>query len=801
MTDTHTLEILAPAGDPDVLRAALEAGADAVYLGLTSLNARRRARNFHPHELADAVTSAHAKGARVYLTLNTDIRERELGQAARILELARQSKVDAVLVRDPALFLLRPLLPELEFHLSTQTCMASSADVEAGRELGATRVVLARELSLAEMAAAAAVPGVETEVFVQGALCFCVSGRCLLSSWGGGHSGNRGTCTSPCRVPWQISGTPHGTPLSMLDLTTAHRLLDLAKTGVRALKIEGRLKTPEWVRDAVTLYRQALAGSDADTLRRDAEGLGAYTGRRLTDSYLDAQFAHLTGCAGREGAPSSFVVPPSGGTPSLGNAPPGPPEGGTTNLSGAVVPSGLGSSPPPPDPRPSTLTPADTYGLVIDVADTGISCRCTCAGQTTEWTAPRSVVRREKEALPVKDLLQWFRENPIQESRLEGGTSNAPDAVLPPRTVNGIMDRISACLHKARKPVDPAVRIDLPAAMRELLAKKDQPHPENRRCLGNHPDRVRLDAAAVERFLASVNAQRPSGAPPPNPRREGPLALPGPIPAFSSGDGAAPSPDGRPFAASASASAAAEAANEHRGDRGDAFPRRGGGGGAPTVVIDGATADSVGRLAELCGALPPVIALPPVFFEAEIAGIRALLEECRRLNLTVEVNSLGGWHLARECGLRMESGPGLPVLNSLAARSLGRLGLSCVTLSVEADRAALGDIAKACGVPCALVVYGRPALMLTRVALPDEWCGRVFEDRRGIRMIPRREGSLLAFRPAQPFDICGILNPALQVAHLVADLVAAPDPVAEWQVLLGNQAPTGFKFNYDRSLA
>ena len=141
--------------------------------------------------------AVHARGARAFLTLNVDVAERELGQAARSLELARQCGVDAVLIRDPALIALRPEFPEIEFHFSTQTCMASSADVAAARELGATRVVLARELTLAEITAAAAVPGIATEVFVQGALCFCVSGRCLLSSWVGGRSGNRGSCTSP----------------------------------------------------------------------------------------------------------------------------------------------------------------------------------------------------------------------------------------------------------------------------------------------------------------------------------------------------------------------------------------------------------------------------------------------------------------------------------------------------------------------------------------------------------------------------------------------------------------------------
>ncbi|MGC4117852.1 MAG: peptidase U32 family protein [Myxococcales bacterium] len=150
MTDTTKMELLAPAGDFACLRAALEAGADAVYLGVTSLNARRRARNFSAVELAQACELAHGMGRRVYLTLNIDLAQSELLEAAKVLEIARRCKVDAVLVRDPALLAFLPLFPELEFHASTQACIACSADVEAARELGFRRVVLARELSLPE---------------------------------------------------------------------------------------------------------------------------------------------------------------------------------------------------------------------------------------------------------------------------------------------------------------------------------------------------------------------------------------------------------------------------------------------------------------------------------------------------------------------------------------------------------------------------------------------------------------------------------------------------------------------------
>ncbi len=218
-------------------------------------NAQRppRARNFRQEELAPAIGAAHARGAKAYLTLNVDLAERELGQAARILELARQAQADGVLIRDPALLALRPEFPELEFHFSTQTAATSSADVAAAAALGAARVVLAREMTLAEIARASAVPGIGTEVFVQGALCFSVSGRCLLSSWAGGHSGNRGTCASPCRVPWTIDGREAETPLSMHDLATTERLAELRRASVAALKIEGRLKSAAWVRRAVEI--------------------------------------------------------------------------------------------------------------------------------------------------------------------------------------------------------------------------------------------------------------------------------------------------------------------------------------------------------------------------------------------------------------------------------------------------------------------------------------------------------------------------------------------------------------------
>ncbi len=405
------LELLAPAGDWEAMEAALEAGANAVYFGLRNLNARRRAKNFSPDEFVKAVEAIHARGAKAYLTLNIDLAQRELGQAARILELARQCRVDAVLVRDPALLALGGNFSTLEFHFSTQTCMTNSAEVAAAGELGANRVVLARELTLAEIAAAAAVPGVQTEVFVQGALCFSVSGRCLLSSWVGGRSGNRGTCTSPCRVPWVEKGTelihrngPEGAshklapspfpcsfPCSMKDLSLIDRLPELRQAGVTAIKIEGRLKNAAWVRRAVSLYKRALAGEQGDALLEEAQQLGTYTGRTMTSDYLDGRRDDLTGLAGRQ-----------------------PPD----------------NTPNEPDSAPSTDSEMDideslpeepTYDLRLMIEHKGIACSCVCGPRTEQWSIPKTIIRRAHKAIAIGKLFAQLAEGMLQGFRLGAG--------------------------------------------------------------------------------------------------------------------------------------------------------------------------------------------------------------------------------------------------------------------------------------------------------------------------------------------------------------------------------------------
>ena len=204
------LELLAPAGSPEAVRAAVCAGADAIYLGYGRFNARRNAKNFSDDEFAQAVSYCHARGVKVYLTLNTLVSDRELPQAAEDASAASQLGADAVLVQDMGLVrALRQCAPDLPVHASTQMTIHSLDGVKAAADLGMSRVVLSRELSRQDIAYICAHSPIEIEVFVHGALCMCYSGQCFLSSVIGGRSGNRGLCAQPCRLKygWGIRQT------------------------------------------------------------------------------------------------------------------------------------------------------------------------------------------------------------------------------------------------------------------------------------------------------------------------------------------------------------------------------------------------------------------------------------------------------------------------------------------------------------------------------------------------------------------------------------------------------------------
>ncbi len=330
-----TPEILAPVGGKEQLDAAIRAGADAVYLGTQSFNARRNAQNFTAGELPAVVSACHRAGVRVHVTFNTLLSDRELPAALAEIEKIADSGADAVIVQDPgAAKLFRDNCPSLPLHASTQMTIHDAEGALAARELGFSRVVLARELSLREIESIGkAAPGVELEVFVHGALCVSLSGACYLSAMLGGRSGNRGLCAGPCRLDFRARGRDYA--LSLKDLSAMEYLPELARIGVSSFKIEGRMKGPAYVAAAVAACREKLAGRepDMDLLERVFSRSGFTAGYLAgkTDVRMfgrrTREDAAETAAAGREAAlltrtvyrkvPLSFSLSLARGAPSL----------------------------------------------------------------------------------------------------------------------------------------------------------------------------------------------------------------------------------------------------------------------------------------------------------------------------------------------------------------------------------------------------------------------------------------------------------------------------------------------------
>lgn len=315
------VELLAPAGTPDALRAAIAAGADAVYVGLGSFNARAANGGFSLAELSSACVLAHAHGARVYVTLNVYVRDDELGDAVALAGSALAAGADALIVADMGLITrIRAALPDAELHLSTQAGAQCAAAVDfAARELGVERVTCARELSVAELAELCAT-GVEIEAFCHGAICICYSGACSYSALMRGRSANRGDCTQPCRLAYELqdgSGAvlaggawergraaeeqamrPDGDRLLCpRDYLGIRHIAEMLEAGVSAFKIEGRMKSPDYVYNVVRCYREALDAALAGRPLGDVEldGLEACLARSFnrgfTSGYLEGGHA------------------------------------------------------------------------------------------------------------------------------------------------------------------------------------------------------------------------------------------------------------------------------------------------------------------------------------------------------------------------------------------------------------------------------------------------------------------------------------------------------------------------------
>ena len=304
------LELLAPAGSMEAAAAAVQNGADAVYLGYGDFNARRNAKNFSQEEFAAAVSYCHVRGAKVYLTLNTLLTDRELPRAAEFAAQASQLGADAVLVQDMGVVrLLRQVAPDLPVHASTQMTLHNLDGVKMAAELGMTRAVLSRELSRDQIEYICQRSPIEIEVFAHGAQCMCYSGQCFLSSIIGGRSGNRGLCAQPCRLKYGWGDKADSNPLSLKDLSLAGHLRELRKMGVACVKLEGRMKRPEYVAVVTGIYSRAIKEDREPTAEELEQLRAAFSRQGFTQGYyLDQQGPDMFGVREEEKEPKELFA-------------------------------------------------------------------------------------------------------------------------------------------------------------------------------------------------------------------------------------------------------------------------------------------------------------------------------------------------------------------------------------------------------------------------------------------------------------------------------------------------------------
>ncbi len=281
-------ELLSPAGSFEALRAAIDGGADAIYMGGASFNARINAENFERESMREAIRLAHAYGVKLYQTVNIMVLDRERDEFLRAAEDSARAGIDAFIVSDMgAARLLHEYLPEIPLHASTQMSIHNAAGAKLLENYGFTRVVPARELSREDIAHLVKNTSLEVEMFIHGALCVSHSGQCLFSSLVGGRSGNRGLCAQPCRLPYACEGERAGNryPLSLKDLSLAEHIKDIIDSGVASLKIEGRMKSPEYVRGVTAIWRELL-DEGRNATREDMQKLADFFSRGgFTDAY------------------------------------------------------------------------------------------------------------------------------------------------------------------------------------------------------------------------------------------------------------------------------------------------------------------------------------------------------------------------------------------------------------------------------------------------------------------------------------------------------------------------------------
>ena len=675
----HKPELLAPAGNAACALAAYDAGADAVYAGLKRFNARERTGNFTPDEMARVIRYAHKNGRKFYVTLITLIKESEVPEAAEMLAELDRMHPDAVIVQDLGIVaMLRDYFPRLTIHASTQTGIHNTAGLAIAHELGVKRVILERQTSLTELEAiAASHPPVELEVFIHGALCCCISGSCLLSSWLGGWSGNRGKCKQPCRRRYHTD-KGNGFYLSVQDLCTMELLPRIAATGVASVKIEGRLRRSDYVEHAVSAYRMLLDATSEEefkSLLPAARDRMAHTfGRKWSEGFYTAASAKTLvkhDSLGASGQLCGTVVSAKDGFAVIDV---------TKRIHLGDV---LRIQPRSGDEGPAvSVTSLTVNGARVNRALQGERCTIRLAADTA--AAPGSIVYKTGESTSdysrrVASLPAPRPEIPLQLHLDASGLS----AELCGRTFHKPLELAPATAH----PVTPE---NLAAAF------EGEGSPD----FAFSPVRAEVDGGfflpasvlksvrrEITAFAGSIPAQER-----PAPAADSLKKL------LADYEHIHPVPERKPGTAAVEASASVIL------PRGMRPP-------SPGMTIVRELADDPSPHEELL--------LPFYIPEKALPEVAAALERfVKKGGKTVRVTSIQHFTLLKPYPeLTIRTGFPLPCCNSFAARELGRLGASSVQAWVELERAELEAFARKSPVPAEQFIFGRPVLLSTRAAI------------------------------------------------------------------------------------
>lgn len=689
-------ELLAPAGNPACAVAAINAGADAVYAGIDKFNARARGENFSTDDMARLAVFLHRRKKKLYLTANTILKESELEDAAGLLAFANNIGVDALIVQDLGLaHMAREFFPDLKLHASTQMAIHNAAGIRSAAKLGFSRVILERQLDIAEMQLAAADSPLELEVFVHGALCCSLSGACYFSSWLGGASGNRGLCKQPCRRRY-FSRTGNGFFFSTRDLCAAGNMLeDIIKIpNVVSLKIEGRLRRSDYVRDTVAAYRGLLDRS-----------IDRGSARKL-----------LAGAGGRKWS-SGFWTEESRKTLIQHNS-----LGASGQLAGRVLQAEEGTFTFVPT-HPVALGDrmrvqgddggdAPAFNVLKMLAD-GVPARrakpgCKCTISAPVPVRPGSLVFRLGGAVNID--MKEFEAVPLPGRKIDLDITfdSAGISVAMPALPAAEIFKGEWSLEKARSGGDDS-------AVEAVLQRFSEEFPRFR------PGTVKVTAAEKGLYIPPSLLRRI--------RREFAAFAE----KYAAEDAAAADPALeallRELAARKSDSVLPAGKRETetvairpRGDEpGNPGARR-----AVSILDFNSTTDEC--------------ILPDFCSPAQEAGMRkrikaALDAGIRRFRIT----NTGGFDFFENIdGVELVTGNPLPVANSMAVRALAGLGAVQIQASWELERSAMEALRDASPLPVEIYRFGRPALLTTRAAIPAA-DGETVKDGRGIEFSVRTE--------------------------------------------------------------